>query len=166
LTQNAGVNTTYNFGDSIVQHGISATASYQYGNTLNQTGTEVTDITNTFISSNVSYRLAYLPIDISFVVSVNFSNFASVGIATNAIGPSIGVNKQFLKRKINSGLTITYLNSFGGNTTSQVYNLRLYSSYNVTKHHKFTLGINMLNKISSMSNVSNFQANVAYSLLF
>jgi len=166
LTQNAGINAMYNFGDSIFQHGITAIASYQYGNTLNQTGTEVTDITNTFINTNVSYRLGYMPLDISFVLSVNYSSFASLDVVTNSIGPSIGINKQFLKRKLNTGLTATYLNSFGENTDSQVYNIRFYSSYNVTKHHKFTLGMNVLSRKSSLSKAFHYQANVAYSFLF
>jgi len=167
VTRNASLNITETFGDTIIQHSLSGMFSFQGGNTLNQTGDAVSDVSNTFANAYLAYRLNYLPIGFSVVASLNYSNFISGDINTKSIGPSVGVNKFFLKRKINTGINATYMNSFGTNANSnQIINLRLFANYKINKYHSFTLSVNNLYKIASGASDHHSQASIAYNLIF
>ncbi len=160
-TSNIALTTNYNFGDTVLQHNISLITSYQKGNTLNQSGTEITDISNTFFNVNLTYRLGFIPQKLNIFASLNFSNFETMGQTTNSFGPTLGITKQILKDKLRLGLNSTYLNTSGSNTTTLI-NFRIYANYSLNKHHSFKLGINMLNKTANDKNINQFQGNIAY----
>ena len=153
-----------NFGDSALQQGISLLTSYQIGNTINQSGTAVTDIGNTFFNTNLMYRVGFLPQKISVFASLNYSVFESEGVITKSVGPTLGLTKQLLKNKLKLGLNSTYLLTSGTNESSLI-NVRVYTNYNVTKHHSFKIGLSMLNKQSNNSKINQFQGNVAYAYI-
>jgi len=164
-TSNFGLTTNYNFGDTTLQQGITFLTSYQMGNTLNKSGTAVTDISNTFFNTNLMYRLGFIPQKMSVFVSVNYSSFKSEGITTNSVGPTIGLTQQFLQGKLKIGLNSTYLSTTGTNTSSLI-NVRAYGNYSVNKHHSFKLGVSVLNKNANNTDVTQFQGNVAYAFVF
>ena len=167
VTRNASLNLTENFGDSLLQHNISGIISFQNGNSLTQTGDAVTDIKNTFINAYVSYRLNFVPHGLSFVASINYSNFITDLLNTKTVGPSIGINKSLLKKKINTGLNATFMSSFGESINkTQIFNLRLFGNYKINKHHSFTLSLNALNKKTEASASFQTQASIAYNFIF
>ncbi len=163
-TSNFGITTNYNFGDTVLSQGLSFLTSYQIGNTLNKSGTAVTDISNTFLNLNLMYRLGFIPQKISVFASINYSSFESEGITTNSVGPTIGITKQLLDDKLKIGLNTTYLSTSGTNKSSLI-NIRAYSNYSINKHHSFKLGVSVLNKNANNIGITQFQGNVAYAYI-
>lgn len=167
VTRNASLNITENFGDSILQHGISGMFCYQNGNTLSQTGEAVSDITNTFLNAYASYRLNFVPEGFCILASLNYSNYISVAVNTKSFGPSIGVTKSLNKQKINTGLNFTFMSSFGADVTkSQILNLRLFARYNINKNHSLNLSVNGLQKSKEDATSLHTQINISYNLMF
>ncbi len=163
-TSNVSLITNYNFGDTVLQQGISFLTSYQKGNTLNQSGTDVTDIANSFINANLMYRLVFVPQKLTVFISLNYSVFESEGMNNNSYGPTLGIVKQMMKDKLKLGLNSTYLNT-SGNSESSLINFRVYANYSVNKHHSFKIGVNVLNKNANNQTINQFQGNVAYAYI-
>lgn len=167
VTRNASLNITESFGDTVLQHGVTAMFNFQNGNSLSQTGEAVTDINNTFINSYLSYRLNFVPNGLTLTASLNYSNFISDIINTKSIGPSLGINKFLLKRKINLGLNATYMNSFGLNINkTEIYNLRLFTNYNISKNNRLTFSLGALIKKTETITLFHTQVNISYNLIF
>ncbi len=167
VTSNASLNLMENFGDSIIQHGISGMFCYQNGNTLNQTGESISDVTNTFINTYITYRLNYVKTGLCFITTINYSNYISDIIDTKSFGPSIGVTKSLLKQKINTGINMTFMNSFGSDSNiTQILNMRLFARYKINKYNSLNISINGLNR--TMNKISSFhaQVNFSYNLIF
>ena len=163
-TSNFGVTTNYNFGDTALSQGVSLMTSYQIGNTLNKSGTAVTDISNTFLNINLMYRLGFIPQKISVYASINYSSFVSEGMITNSVGPTIGATKQLMDDKLKVGLNTTYLNT-SGSSKSSLINIRAYGNYSINKHHSCKIGVSVLNKNSNNVGITQFQGNVAYAYI-
>lgn len=163
-TSNASVTTNYNFGDSIKQQGITFITSFQKGNTLNQSGTEVTNISNTFFNVNTMYHLSIVPQKITAFASINYSVFETMGNTTNSVGPTLGLTKQLMKDKLKTGINTTYLKT-SGSSSSSLTNFRLYANYTINKHHSFKIGINLLNKQGNNTKINQFQGNIAYAYI-
>lgn len=167
VTRNASLNLIENFGDTIIQHNICGTFYYQNGNTLNQTGESISDITNTFINSYVSYQLNFVPEGFCILASLNYSNYISDAINTKSIGPSLGATKSFLKQKINTGINLTFMNSFGEiSHKTQILNMRLFARYKINKNHSLNLSLNGLNRSTDETSSFQSQINFSYNLMF
>lgn len=160
-TSNASLTTNYNFGDTATQQGVTLITSYQKGHTLNQSGTEVTNISNTFLNINAMYHLNFVSQKIAVFASINYSTFETMGNTNNSLGPTIGVVKQLVKDKLKIGVNATYLKT-SGNSSSSLINNRIYGNYDINKHHSIKIGINVLNKNAGGTKINQFQGNIAY----
>ncbi|OFX82839.1 MAG: hypothetical protein A2W99_14350 [Bacteroidetes bacterium GWF2_33_16] len=164
-TSNFGITSNYNFGTNDIQQGINLLASYQNGNTLNQSGTQVTDVSNSFLNTNLMYRLGFIPNSISLFLSVNYSIFNTSNLNTTSYGPTLGISKMMLKNKLNIGLNTTYLITDSNTDNSSLLNLRLFSDYKINKHHAFRISASFLNKTSDINTINQFQGNIAYNYI-
>jgi len=164
-TSNTSLTTNYNFGDTATQQGVTLITSYQEGHTLNQSGTEVTNISNTFININAMYHLNFVSQKIAVFASINYTTFETMGNTSNSLGPTIGVVKQMVKDKLKIGVNATYLKT-SGNSSSSLINTRIYGNYDLNKHHSLKIGINVLNKNAAGTKINQFQGNIAYAYRF
>ncbi|MDD3687966.1 MAG: hypothetical protein PHE56_14550, partial [Bacteroidales bacterium] len=167
VTRNATFNINQNFGDSTLQHNLSGMFTFQNGKSLSQSGESVTDINNTFINSHISYRLNFIPEGLILIASLNYSNFISDLINTKSIGPSAGLSKFLLNKKINLGLNATYMYSFGESINeTNILNFRFFANYKINKFNSFSLSINALSKKTDASSAFHSQASISYNLVF
>jgi len=154
--------SNYNFGAENRPQGVNFLTTYQQGNTLNQAGTNVTDITNSFWNSYLMYRLTFSPYLLSFTLSFNYSTFETQSVNTTSTGPTLGINKGFLDNKMSVSLNSSYLNTSSSTENSSLINIRFFTNYKINNHHTFKLGITYLNKSSDIKSVNQFQGNIAY----
>lgn len=167
ITQNYALNGNYRFGDSIVVHNFGFNTTYQYANTLNNSGTEISDVTTSFMNSILSYNLALPKKKTSFVTSVNYSSFNTAGVITQSIGPAIGIIRNVYRDKIRLGLNGTYLTtSVDGDNSGQVINMRFNASYKINKHHTLKLISNFLVKKQNTGDFNQSQTNLTYNYIF
>jgi hypothetical protein len=167
VTRNATFNINQNFGDSTLQHNLSGMFTFQNGKSLSQSGESVTDINNTFINSHISYRLNFIPEGLILIASLNYSNFISDLINTKSIGPSAGLSKVLLNKKINLGLNATYMYSFGESINeTNILNFRFFANYKINKFNSLSLSINALSKKTDASSAFHSQASISYNLVF
>ena len=164
-TSNASLTTNYNFGDTTTQQGVTLITTYQKGHTLNQSGTEVTNISNTFININAMYHLNFVLQKIAVFASINYTTFETMGNTSNSLGPTVGVVKQMVKDKLKIGVNATYLKT-SSNSSSSLINTRIYGNYDFNKHHSLKIGINVLNKNTAGTKINQFQGNIAYAYRF
>lgn len=160
--QNYSLSSNYNFGPEESAQGINLTTSYQKGNTLNQAGTNVTDIDNTFWNANLMYQLTFSQILATMFISGNVSTFETQNTTSTSMGPTLGVNKNLYNDKIRMGINSTLLNTRAETERSTLINTRFFTNYKINKHHRFNVGLSYLSKSSELDSVNQFQGSISY----
>ncbi len=160
-TSNVTLSSVYSFGDSTVSRTINFSTTYQKGNTLNQTGTEVTDVSNSYLNANISYSAGIIKQKINTTFSITYSRFTTQ-TDVSTIGPTIGVNKTTKNDKLRLGVSTSFLKTMGNNVNMMV-NARAYSNYKLNKHHSFKVMLSLLDKNDKQTgNSIHFQGNLTY----
>ncbi len=164
-TTNLTLSSNYHFEKENSKQGITLVTTYQKGNTLNQSGTQVTDVSNSFLNTNLMYRLGIVPGDVSIYVSVNFSVFTAEELQTSSLGPTLGVTKSLFKKKVGLTINTSFLNTSTGSDQSFLINNRVTCNWQISSHHSFRMGIIYLDKSSVAGKVNQFQGNLAYNFI-
>jgi len=167
VNQNLGLTANYLIkNDKQLKKSISANFSMQESNNQQQ-GQTVAGGKNTFYNSAVSYVQGYPTKDLNFMGSIN--NTYSLMETGNSliIGPTLGVTKLFMERKLNTSFSSSYNSTFSnGDKQNDIFNMRLNCSYLYLEKHNFNLGvISLFGKTTSNRN-NDLTATLTYSYSF
>lgn len=163
VTKNAGLNINYITGTEQARQMIFAMGNYQDVQ-------DSQDNTSTLYIINGGYQISFVPTDLTFNASLNFTNNTIVGLISNSSGPSLTVSKSFLKRKLKFNLSGTYLRSATeGEVTGKFSTLRLNTNYQYNQHHSIRAIMTYLNRETMGANartINEFRAELSYAYTF
>lgn len=147
---------------------VNVFASYQKAS--DKQGDEIQNSGAEFYNANVSFSNNLVKKGLTVVLAVNTNQNKTLISTSRTLGPTIAVNKTMLKRKLRSSLSISYNNSYlDEKKTGSVINYRLSNSFRLKNKHQFSLGIVMLNKLATESDLSEFSeytVNFGYGIRF
>ncbi len=137
-TQNFNLNTSYQ------------QSSDEQGGKEQNTG-------SSFYNVVATYTFGIIPKGIAFNLTYNYNLNKSQQADAVTMGPTLGVNKTFLKGKIRSTVSYSYNQSLTDNdNTGTIGVLRWTNTFTVKKKHTFNLSVSDLDKRSKVANVSSF----------
>jgi len=102
-----------------------------------------------FYNLNTAYSLQLVPKDLSFTLGLNANTNNSAEVKTFTLGPTFGVNKSLLQKKMRTAGTVSWNGSYtNGSSTARVLTARASCAYTIRKTHSFNLSIVGLNRSS------------------
>ncbi|RAJ87614.1 hypothetical protein CLV59_101375 [Chitinophaga dinghuensis] len=138
ISQNANLNLNYMIGANTKRrsHNINLNLSFQ----------DAADIQNDvlrkgngsqFYNLSSAYSLMLVPIQTSITAAFNLS-YNTIGRNDfMTLGPTLGANTKFFKKKMNAGMSLSYNSSNSGEgAQGQVMNVRLNSGYTFLVRHR------------------------------
>lgn len=146
ISQSASMSASYNASNNPnVMRMLIVNVSYQQA--TDKQAERIQDTGSRFINGNIAYSHQVSSLGAGFTLAVN-TNFATAGdLESSTIGPTMGVNKSLLKKKMQTSLTVSYNSQvINDQRNNNVTNVRLTSGYRVSKHHNFSLSGIVLNK--------------------
>jgi len=106
----------------------------------------------TFYNLNSAYSLQLVPKDMSVSLGINANTNQSESVHTVTLGPTLGVNKSLLQKKLRTAGTISWNGSYAnGESVSRVLTARVSGAYTIKKAHSFNLSLVGLNRSSQRS---------------
>lgn len=161
VSSNSGASVTYSFGGEQYKQSLFFTGSYQTtlseqsdsgGNTFQE------DISQThYYNSNVAYRILNPESSLGIAISINLNRSEMAEIISQAIGPTLSVNRSFLEKKLKTVFATTYNHvSTNNQVSNKVINIRINGSYSPAKQHAVTLNLSWVNKLVSTTNEAPF----------
>lgn len=142
VNQNLGLTANYLIkNDKELKKSVNANFSMQES-VNQQQGQTVAGGKSTFYNSAISYVQGYPTKDLNFMGSIN--NTYSLMETSNSliIGPTLGVTKLFMERKLNTSFSTSYNTTFSnGDKQNDIFNIRLTGSYLYLQKHSFNLGV-------------------------
>ncbi|MCG2617752.1 outer membrane beta-barrel family protein [Terrimonas sp. NA20] len=124
--------------------------------------------TSQFYNFAGSYSVTHVPRDLNFLGAVNIT-YNTIGI-NNYItyGPTIGVNKQFLKKTIRTGLTVSHNQSMAdGAIQNNITSFRMNAGYVYKKKHLFNMtNAGMFRSVKGKSGQHDFTCTIGYNYSF
>lgn len=167
VNQNMGLSANYILkNDKSLKKSVSANFSMQ--KSLNQQqGQIIPGGETTFYSSTLSYVMGYPEKDLNFTGTLN-STLSKIQTGNNfIIGPTVGINKLFLDKKINTSFSTSYNTGYNdGKKQNDIVNLNLSGSYVYLKRHNLNLALISLFAKTPTANNNDFTATVTYSYSF
>jgi hypothetical protein len=167
VNQNLGLTVNYLIkNDKQLKKSISANFSMQESANQQQ-GQTVAGGASTFYNSAISYIQAYPTKDLNFMGSINTTYSQMESGNSLIIGPTLGVTKLFMDRKVNTSFSTSYNTSFSnGNKQNDIFNLRLTGSYLYLEKHNFNLGVISLFGKTTTSKNNDITATLTYAYSF
>ncbi|PSL44256.1 hypothetical protein CLV51_106122 [Chitinophaga niastensis] len=102
-----------------------------------------------FYNLNTAYSLQFVPKDLSVTLGFNANTNNSVNLRTVTLGPTFGVNKSLMQKKLRTAGTVSWNGSYtNGKSTSRVLTTRVSGAYSIKKAHSFNLSVVGLNRTS------------------
>jgi len=106
----------------------------------------------TFYNLNSAYSLQLVPKDMSVSLGINANTNQSESVHTVTLGPTLGLNKSLLQKKLRTAGTISWNGSYAnGESVSRVLTARISGAYTIKKAHSFNLSLVGLNRSSQRS---------------
>lgn len=167
VTQNATFNLNYLLRNEKTQKrsmginlSVQDAVNQQQGQTL-QGGA------STFYNSALSYLIGYPDRSLNIVGALN-STFSHLDASNNLIlGPTLGVNKNFMDKKVSTSFSSSYNTSFSdGKKQTDVFNFRLSGNYLLQEKHNFNMAILSLFSKRTTGSSSDLTATLTYSYSF
>jgi hypothetical protein len=146
ISQSTSMSASYNASNNPnVMRMLIVNMSYQQA-TDKQAG-EIQDTGSRFINGNVAYSHQVSSLGAGFTLAVN-TNFSTAGdLKSSTLGPTVGINKSLLKKKMQTSLTVSYNTQLiNEQRNNNVTNIRLTSGYRISKHHNVSLSGIVLDK--------------------
>lgn len=167
VSQNMGFSANYIIkNDKKIKKLINANFSRQ-ASVSQQQGQTMAAGETTFYSSTLSYVMGYPEKDLNFSGTLNNNLSQIEAISSFIIGPTLGVNKLFLDKKMNSSFSASYNTSYNdGKKQNDIVNLNLSGSYLYLEKHNFNLAIISLFSKTQTSNINDLTATMTYSYSF
>jgi hypothetical protein len=167
VNQNAAI--TINFllkNDKRLKKSISGNFSMQ--DAINQQqGQTIQGGATALYNTALSYVVGYPENSLNIIGSLNTTlNRLETGKSL-ILGPTLGVNKLFMDKKLNTSFSSSYNTSYNnGDKQNDIINLRLNGSYIYLEKHNFNLGVvSLFNKSAGTKN-NDITANLTYSYSF
>ena len=137
VSQNANFSVTYSpQASKEYRKLLNAAFSYQSSGDRQQGANS----SSRFYTGNVAYNHALIATGASFTLSMNTSYTENPGDDLLMAGPTAGLNRNFMDRKLRSSVSSSYNVSYAGNKLiNRVLNFRWNTAYAVKKHN-FSLG--------------------------
>jgi hypothetical protein len=163
VTKNAGLNINYLTGTEETRQMFFVMGNYQDVQ-------DSQDNTSTLYIINGGYQVSFVPRELTFNASINFTNNTIVGLISNSAGPSLTASKSILNRKLKFNLSGTYLRSAAeGETTGIFSTMRLNTNYQYSQHHNLRAIMTYLNRETMGENartINEFRAELSYAYTF
>jgi hypothetical protein len=95
-----------------------------------------------FYNLNTAYNLQLVPQNMSFSLGFNANSNNTATLNTITAGPTLGVNKMLLQKKLRTSGTVSWNGSYAnGESTASILSARVSGSYAIKKTHNFSLSI-------------------------
>jgi hypothetical protein len=124
----------------------------------------------TFYNLNTAYNLQFVPKNISVMIGFNANRNVAMSNETITLGPTIGVNKSLLNKKLRTSGTVSWNGSFAnGENTSKIFTVRASGNYSIKKIHSLNLSVTGLNRNVAKGNnkhVSELTTTLGYNYNF
>lgn len=117
---------------------------------------------STFYNAFAGYNIVFVPVDLSMSLNANASRNDFAQYQTTILGPSLLMNKGFLKKKLRGNVGVTYLET-QGSSTGRIVTYRAGVSYVVLKKHNLNLNLVVLDNDSKAIRTTKYQE---YTLTF
>ena len=155
VTNNYNLTSNYLFGKEGVDQSLSLNVGYQLANARSEYN--VSDITTTFNNVNLNYRYQRKSSTWGFNAGVNYTQINSVGNELINVGPTLGVKKSLLDKKVKLSLANTVLQQVvNGDSQTLVDIIKFGANYKPRKKHTFGLVGNYLIRIAQTNSVNDF----------
>jgi hypothetical protein len=155
VTNNYNLISNYNFGKDGVNQSLSMNLGYQLANARSEYN--VSDVTTTFNNANLNYRYQQKSSTWGFNAGVNYTQINSVGNELINVGPTLGVKKSLLDKKVKLSLANTVLQQVvNGDSQTLVDIIKFGANYRPRKKHTFGLVGNYLIRIAQTNSVNDF----------
>lgn len=171
VTDNMGFMLNYNFGKEKIRNGISWNNTYQTVNTLNETATQVQEIGTKVVNTNLAYTMDFVPVSFAVTTSFNYNYFTQSDMLNSSYGPTLGLNKSLLKKKMRISSSYSVLeNNMGESSTALLQVLRLSFSYKINKNNSLSFTNSLLRKKSILLNesklIKEYKGSISYNYTF
>lgn len=169
VTRNAAFNAMHSFGEDDAKQSISGNVSYQ-----NAVGRKeysiVPESTTDFYNVALAHSLKKKSLGLDFNTMVSYTHTILPGTTTTFMGPTVGVSKALLKKKVKVTFRTSYQTVFNNAAlSSTVWTNRLNGTYKVGEHHGLTASIDFLKKSSfaaTSTNLREMRGTLGYSFNF
>ncbi len=163
-TESLSVGSNISFEKGENKKGVSINADYQKVNSTNSSGTDTLETGSEVYGANLSYSMHLAVFEVDINTAANYSSYqADVG-SNETFGPTFGISKSFLEKKMRTNLMYSYFISKSGEEESTpVNNVSINVSYQVNKHHSFRFNTRYMQKVGTENNaIHRFQGTLSY----
>ncbi|SHL15580.1 hypothetical protein SAMN05444266_102240 [Chitinophaga jiangningensis] len=123
-----------------------------------------------FYNLNTAYSMQLIPKNMSFTLGFNANRNSAMNIQSMTLGPTLGVNKTLLNKKLRTSGTVSWNGNFSnGSSGVKVMTARVSGAYTVKKKHNLNLGITGLNRSGSSTSaksISELTSTLGYNYNF
>ena len=159
LSQNANINTNYNFKPTEISK-KNIVLNYSFNQVANeQSGIIRPGQLSSFHNFNAAYIHGLVKSMLNFSSSLNYTLNTIGRENSKTYGPSFGINKKFLKDKLNTQFSSAYNISQSQQSNSSNINFRFNMGYVYAEHHNFSMNASQLLRNASGSNASTSSIN-------
>ena len=155
----------YTFVGKKMVNNIFLTTSYSRLDDLNQYTSKY--LKNSKVNINLGQSLSVTAIAFGFSPSINFLYSITPVVKIFTVGPTVAFSKSFLKNKISTSTSITFvatmLNSIW---SSKTITNNIGFSYRVTKNHALKLGNSIMYSMNIANNTSEYKGSITYTYTF
>ena len=146
LSSNASVGFNYNISQSKEKMQM-VICNVSYMESSDKQGGVKQSSGAVFYNLNASYNLQLIPKHMSIMAGFNANRNTSLNLESVTFGPTLGVNKSVLNKKMRLSGTLTWNGSFtNGENTSRILTARAGSAYTIKKVHSLNLGVTALHR--------------------
>lgn len=170
ISQNATCNINYQLSNS-TQSSQSISTQLLYQTALDDQGGEVRN-GGRFYNFNFAYNYNFNPTQLGITFAFNANkNEVEMG-NSSTLGPTVGVSKPFLDKKLRNSLSVSLNNAYNeGILGNSIVNVRLSSSYTLLQKHNLSLSMVALRRTQALSEnapaqFTEYTATFAYSYNF
>jgi hypothetical protein len=159
VTQNAGLNASKQFGDSLVQHGLNGNANWQQAR-------DSKDNNSDFYSGSLGYSLFLKRFKGGFNLGL-LSTLNTVGGFENLLlGPTFGLNKIVSKNYRLSYQLAYSTNSVDGRSSGYNLSNRIALNARLGKHHQISADANWLLREATLQQSQEWRGGFTYNYTF
>jgi hypothetical protein len=163
VTNNISGVVNYNLKQGDISKSLILSSNYQVAS-----GNQ--DSKSVFYNANIGYQVNNTPKDLTFNANLNGNSNQVAAINNFSVGPTATLARLFLKRKLRSTLSSSYIRSFqSGDLISENITARFGCSYATKTRHTFGVDLSYLNRISqqeSTATFSEFRGGLTYNYSF
>lgn len=150
VTQSETANMNYAFGKNKAKHNFTANVTYQESGGNKQALTA-------FTNGTMGYSILFTNINISCNTSLIYNRSYSAGNTNVSAGPSLGVQKMILNKKMRLSMNSSFQKAIlNRNTVNKNLIINAGTNYTVNKHNSFRLEASYLKKIAAIEGASKF----------